>query len=38
MKIDHELAKHYIEDNWIRRFEMGKNGPYTYDWDQGIAP
>ena len=23
---------------WVKNFEEGEDGPYTYEWDTGIAP
>jgi hypothetical protein len=23
---------------WVAEFEMGEDGPHTYEWDTGIAP
>ena len=25
-------------DNWIEKVKAGKDGPDTYEWDEGIAP
>jgi len=25
-------------DNWVKKYEQGKDGPKTYEWDTGIAP
>jgi hypothetical protein len=30
------LADDY--DEWVRKFNNGEDGPYTYRWDKGIAP
>lgn len=27
---------HYVE--WVKDWEFGKDGPNTYEWDEGIAP
>lgn len=25
-------------DQWVEVFKAGEDGPYTYEWDRGIAP
>ena len=25
-------------DLWVKKYETGKHGPKTYEWDTGIAP
>lgn len=25
-------------DEWVKQFKDGKDGPDTYEWDEGIAP
>lgn len=32
-----ELTGEYYKQ-WVKNYEMGEDGPQTYEWDQGIAP
>lgn len=25
-------------DKWVKEYQQGVDGPYTYEWDEGTAP